>query len=150
MFEKRNISEEEALKRACKQNGFEFVPNNNKPRKTITIVSDEGKETVLDNKFNVVKPEDTVKMQEVMKITKAAVATVISTVNAPRVVGAGSLKSKKAAHYRLSGTRRKKHAANLTDEKVASKCTGTTRGGSRTAKHGASRTRKGVSHTVKK
>jgi hypothetical protein len=30
MFEKRNISEEEALKRACKQNGFEFVPNNNK------------------------------------------------------------------------------------------------------------------------
>ena len=55
MFEKRNISEEEALKRACKQNGFEFIPKNNEPSKTITIVNDDGKEMVIDDKCNIVK-----------------------------------------------------------------------------------------------
>jgi hypothetical protein len=146
MFEKRNISEEEALKRACKQNGFEFVPNNKKPRKTITIVNDEGKETVLDNNFNIVKSEDTVRMQEVMKFTKAAVATVIDTVNAPRVGGSGASKPKIAGHYRLSGVGRKSHAAKLSETKVI----GVASGRSRTTKHGVSRTHKGVTHTVKK
>lgn len=146
MFEKRNISEEEALKRACKQNGFEFVPNNKKPRKTITIVNDEGKETVLDNNLNIVKPEDTVGMQEVMKFTKVAVATVIDTVDAPRVVGLGTSKPKIAGHYRLGGVRRKSNAAKLSDIKVID----ATSGRSRIAKQGASRTHKGATHTVKK
>ena len=151
MFEKRNISKEEAVRRACKQNGLEYVPEDKrKPKKTITLVDDMGNETVIDNKLNVVKPEETVKMEELIKYTKSAYETVLGTLTIPSRPKVGS--------YRVASKTGKSIAAHQ-GSKVASKRTGSTVVGSskkssnsvgrKTSKHSSSRA-KGSSHITTK
>lgn len=151
MFEKRNISKEEAVRRACKQNGLEYVPaDKRKPKKTITLVDEQGNESVIDNKLNVVKAEEKVKIEEMITLTKSAYGTILSalpTTSRPKVGG-----------YRVASNAGKSIAAHK-GSKVASKRAGSTVAGSskksstgvgkRTMKHSSSRTRSN-SHSTQK
>ncbi len=54
MFEERNISTEEALRLACNSNGLKYIGAGYKPKKTITLVDDNGNKTVMDRNLNII------------------------------------------------------------------------------------------------
>lgn len=54
MFEKRkNVTKEEALRKACEENGLIYNPNG-LPIDVITLIDDDGNELVIDKNLNIV------------------------------------------------------------------------------------------------
>jgi hypothetical protein len=138
MFEKRNISKEEAVRRACKQNGLEYVPRGKrKPKMTITLVDDLGNETLIDNKMNVVKPEATVKTEEILDYFAAAKAGLCKT---------GKIKVATKAAQGMVGRKAAKVASS---QKVSAKKVGYKKIDSRTSKKSSGRIAKSSARTPK-
>lgn len=55
MFEKRNISKTEAIKRSCKQNGLEYHNDvNRRPLDKIMLINESGDEKIIDKNLNIV------------------------------------------------------------------------------------------------
>lgn len=55
MFERRKVSADVSLKRACNENGLEYNKEANKHIETITLVDKSGREAVINHNLEVVK-----------------------------------------------------------------------------------------------
>ena len=119
MLKRKNIPFEDSLARACKENGLIYKKGGGTKRQTITLIDDDGNETLIDRNMNVIEPDTSLSITYV-KADKPILKTKVLSNASTRKAAA-----KNETKVKIGASRQSKRVAAHSSSNARAKASGT-------------------------